>query len=66
MELQKLATLHEMDSLHIASAEFGNADIFLSTDDKLLRACNKIKQNLHVNVKNPVSYLAEVIENDGY
>ena len=65
-EIQKLATIHEMDSLHIASAEIGNADVFLSTDDKLLKACQKIKANLKVRIKNPVSFLSEVIENDGY
>lgn len=66
IEIQALTSIHEMDSLHIASAEFGNADIFISTDDKLLKSCQKIKTRLKVRVKNPVSFLAEVIENDGY
>lgn len=61
-ELQRLAIIHQMDSLHIASAEAGNANIFLTTDDKLIKACRNI--DLNVRVMNPVSYLAEVIEND--
>ena len=61
--LRKVAVIHVMDSLHIASAEAAHADVFLSTDDKLVRACRKL--SLHVRVMNPVSYLAEVIENDG-
>lgn len=50
------------EKVQISSAEFGNADIFLTTDDKLIKAC----QNLSLNVKvfNPVSYLAEVLKND--
>jgi len=65
-ELQHLATIHEMDSLHLASAEAGHADVFISTDDKLIKACRKIHDQLRVNVKTPLSFLAEVIENDGY
>jgi len=60
--IQQASAIHSMDSLHIASAEAGHADVFLSTDDKLVRACQKL--DLHVRVMNPVSYLAEVIEHD--
>jgi len=61
--LQNVGKLHTMDSYHIASAEEAHADIFLSTDDKLIRACRKL--DLALRVMNPISYLAEVIENDG-
>lgn len=54
------SAIHEMDALHLASAEAGHADIFLSTDDKLLHACRNIK--LSMQVMNPVSFLAKVIE----
>ena len=66
MELQQLETIRKMDSLHLVSAEAGHADVFLSTDDKLLKACRRIQDKLKVQVKNPLSYLAEVNENDGY
>jgi len=60
--IQQVSAIHSMDSLHIASAEAGHADVLLSTDDRLIRACKKL--DLDVRVMNPVSYLAEVIEHD--
>lgn len=65
MELQQIETIRKMDSLHLASAELGLADFFLSTDDKLLKACRRIQDRLHAQVKNPLTFLAEVNENDG-
>ena len=62
-ELQSKTSIRALDSLHIASAEQGHAQIFLTTDDKLVRACRKI--SLSIKVMNPVSFLAEVIEHDG-
>lgn len=61
--IQEGTSIHTMDSLHLASAEAGNADIFLTTDDKLLRACKH--RGFLVRVMNPVAYLAEVIDHDG-
>lgn len=58
-KLATLATIHRMDALHIASAETGGADIFITTDDKLLRACAGLA--LSVRVMNPVKCLAEVM-----
>lgn len=58
-DLAKMATIHRMDALHIASAETGGADIFVTTDDKLLRACAGL--TLSVMVMNPVKCLAEVM-----
>lgn len=46
------------DSLHLALAETGGADVFLTTDDRLLRAANKIE--LKIRAANPVSWLMEV------
>lgn len=65
IEIQKIELIRKMDSLHIASAESGNADVFLSTDDKLLKACQRMQDQLKVDVKNPIYYLAEVNEHDG-
>ena len=64
-ELQKLGSIRKMDSLHLASAENGHADVVLTTDDKLLKACQRIQNILKVKVKNPIYYLAEVNERDG-
>ena len=50
------------DSLHLALAEESGADVFLTTDDRLLRTTQKI--DLKIIVANPVSWLMEVM-NDG-
>lgn len=63
-EIQQTTAIHEMDSRHLASAEFGRADVFLTTDTKLIRACRHTV--LCMRVMNPVSYLAEMMEDDGY
>ena len=51
-----------LDSLHLALAETGDVDVFLTTDDRLLRTAQKIA--LRINIANPVSWLMEVM-NDG-
>jgi predicted nucleic acid-binding protein len=50
------------DSLHLALAETGGADIFLTTDDRLLRSASKIE--LKTKVANPVSWFMEVTNNE--
>lgn len=49
------------DALHIACAEKGEADIFLTTDDNLLQKALQNKNLLKVRVENPVRWLMEVI-----
>jgi len=61
MELEKL-NFSSFDSLHIACAERGNADILLTTDDNLLRKALQNKSILKVRVGNPVKWLMEEIE----
>ena len=48
------------DALHLASAEQGQADVFLTTDDELLRRAGRYRNELHVRVQNPVSWYREV------
>lgn len=48
------------DSLHLASAERGRADVFLTTDDALLRRARRNAGLLHVRVENPVSWYEEM------
>lgn len=48
---------HDMDSLHLACAESGNVDLFLTTDDKLIRTANKLAGQLNVLVDNPLNWL---------
>ena len=52
------------DALHLACAEHCNADVFLTTDDKLLRLACGCSQDLEVMVDNPLIWLREVTENE--
>ncbi len=57
-ELQTLG-FSGFDAAHIASAERGRADIFLSTDDRLVRKAQRYSQTLNVTVDNPVQWLMQ-------
>ena len=47
------------DALHIACAESASADVLLTTDDKLLRKCVTLGEQLRAQVKNPLVWLGE-------
>ena len=47
------------DSLHLASAETGNADVFLTTDRKLINAAKR--SDIRIKVGNPLIWLMEVL-----
>lgn len=47
------------DALHLASAERGSVDAFLTTDDNLFRRAQTSRRLLHVRVRNPVSWYFE-------
>jgi hypothetical protein len=48
--------------LHLALAETYKVDVFLTTDDRLLRASSRM--NLGIKISNPVTWLMEVIRNE--
>jgi predicted nucleic acid-binding protein len=50
----------EFDSFHVALAEVNGADVFLTTDDRLLRAAKRL--NVKIKTANPVSWLMEVLK----
>lgn len=57
--------LHEigfgrMDALHIACAEAARVDVFLSTDDKILRLAKRHSVELKVVVENPLMWIQEL------
>ena len=54
------------DALHFACAEQGNVDVFLTTDDKLIRKAKsiRVRAELFVQVENPYKWLQEVLENE--
>jgi len=47
------------DALHAASAEYGNADVFLTTDHRLINALNRAK--VKIKIENPLVWLVEVL-----
>ena len=50
----------ELDALHIACAESGNADILLTTDDRMLKRAKRYRAQLQVRVENPYTWLQEI------
>jgi hypothetical protein len=54
--------IKNFDALHIACAE-GNADVFLTTDNRLLSKALSYRNNLNVLVANPMVWWAEVTTN---
>jgi len=47
------------DALHVACAESGNAGVFLTTDDRLLRQANRLAAQLRIRVENPLTWIKE-------
>ena len=61
LEFEKMG-LKSYDSLHLASAEYTNIDVFLTTDIKFIK--NALKVDTPVKVMNPVNFIMEVLENE--
>jgi predicted nucleic acid-binding protein len=66
-EVERASELQELgfvgfDGLHLACAELGKADVFLTTDDRLLRLAKRLAKKLRVNVANPLDWMKERIE----
>ena len=59
---RQLETLgvHTFDALHLACAESGKVDVFLTTDDRLLRLAVRQANQMRVKVQNPLTWLREV------
>lgn len=50
------------DSFHLACAEAAQVDIFLSTDDRLLKNALRHRATLKVEVSNPVIWLMNFLQ----
>ena len=50
------------DALHLACAE-NNADIFLTTDDRLLKKVLSYQDKINIKVANPITWLIDVTTN---
>ena len=51
--------LKAADALHVAAAESGKADAFLTCDDRLLKWSARHRRKVHVAIANPVTWLAD-------
>jgi hypothetical protein len=49
------------DALHLASAEFAMASVFLTVDDRLISAATRSSALLKVGVREPVGFLRELV-----
>ena len=57
-DIMKISKIRTFDSLHIAAAESANADVLLTTDDKMSSMASKLE--LKVKVQNPLQFAWEV------
>ena len=60
-ELQKLG-FSGYDATHIASAERSQANIFLTTDDRLIKKSQNNTELIHVEIDNPVQWLIKITQ----
>jgi len=60
MKLQKEG-FQVFDSLHIACAESAQVDVFLSTDDRLLKLAKRLSKRLNVRIENHLAWVEEII-----
>jgi predicted nucleic acid-binding protein len=49
------------DAMHIACAESADADVLLTTDDKMLKNAQREQDNLNFKIANPLCWLTEII-----
>lgn len=59
-ELERLG-FEAADALHIACAEQAEADVFLTTDDALLRRAARVRPTLAMHVANPLTWQEEML-----
>jgi predicted nucleic acid-binding protein len=48
-----------LDALHLACAERAGVDVFMNTDDALLRRARRLREAIRVRVENPLTWLNE-------
>lgn len=60
-ELQNLG-FQGFDAIHLACAEIAQVDVFLSTDDRLLRRAARYRDSLSVAVDNPATWLISTLQ----
>ena len=53
--------LKTYDALHVACAEHVSVDVFLTTDDRLVRMAARHAGKLQISVMNPLTWLQEIL-----
>nr|MDO8116889.1 PIN domain-containing protein [Candidatus Sigynarchaeota archaeon] len=56
-DIEKIG-IDKLDALHIASAEKANADILFTVDDDLLKKYTNNRSKFHIQIFNPLSWMA--------
>lgn len=54
----------QADALHLACAESSKVDVFLTTDNGILRRARRFSSQLQVSVENPYEWLQEIIRDE--
>lgn len=49
-----------MDALHLAAAQYGRCEVYLTTDDHLIKAARRAGDKVSVRVLNPAEWLLEI------
>ena len=62
-ELMKLSFKYH-DALHLAFAEAGDADVFLKTDDRLLRKAKQYPNIFRIEIENPTIWLMNILQTE--
>jgi predicted nucleic acid-binding protein len=52
------------DAAHIASAERSQSDVFLTTDDRLMRKAIQLTDRLRVNIENPAQWFTKITQQE--
>jgi predicted nucleic acid-binding protein len=61
-ELSEQSNIRTLDRFHLSFAEYTGADVLLTTDDKFIKACSRLK--LNIKVMNPLNFLLEEMRNE--
>jgi predicted nucleic acid-binding protein len=62
-ELERLG-FGPYDALHLSCAEAGRADLFLTTDDRLVRMARRHAKELALRVENPLAWIEEAYRHE--
>ena len=53
---------HAFDAAHLSCAERAEVDVFLTTDDALLRRASRLRDKLRIEVANPLAWFEKVVK----